>query len=676
MPLTLTRRVTFVAKAEYFNTPGIKGWFQKKFFTGAGQVPIDRSGRLGRRGRAEQRPPDPHRGRPVRHLPRGHAVPRRQALPRQDRRRPAGTGVQGAGDPDGRGRHRRRGPARPDLRQVHPARSSGSASRWTSRATRAWRTTATSCGRSPTRSCTRSCGSPARSTSTSTPARPRRRASVSSARRRRGRGPRDRRRAARAGEGVLTDAAGSAVKPSPGRRIVPAGVRRELTAWFAPAMTVEDRMFRWLAVLRVIVLVNAVVLVVYRFDNVQRPAAAVVCAAVMVALDGLHELGLPRAGSAPAAAAAGRPRGRRGADRAVAGGQGRRLQRDDPRLLGDGRAARLGGPLAVGRRPGRRRRAERRSTCRCARTSRRSTTPTPSCSCSAARSSGFLVESLQLMAAERDRAQRSAAAAVERARLARAVHDGVLQVLALVQRRGAELGGEAAELGRLAGEQEVALRTLIRAQDAVVSTPNEAMVDLAAASSALGTRPGVHVATPGSAVEVPRVVADELVAAVGACLDNVRGTSGRARRAWVLLEAFPTGSRCRCATTGPGIPEGRLREAEAEGRLGRRRVDPGPAPRAGRDGDAAHRSARHRVGARRPAGRRPDRQAESQPASELLAARPGFGTRTALFARERRTGRSTRRPRRTPRTRANGDEVRRSPQRADEGVGGPGLVCS
>lgn len=44
MPLTLSRRVTFVAKAEYFTSPGIKGWFQKKFFTGAGQVPIDRSG--------------------------------------------------------------------------------------------------------------------------------------------------------------------------------------------------------------------------------------------------------------------------------------------------------------------------------------------------------------------------------------------------------------------------------------------------------------------------------------------------------------------------------------------------------------------------------------------------------------------------------------------------------
>jgi 1-acyl-sn-glycerol-3-phosphate acyltransferase len=43
MPLTLSRKVTFVAKAEYFTTPGIKGWLQKTFFSGAGQVPIDRS---------------------------------------------------------------------------------------------------------------------------------------------------------------------------------------------------------------------------------------------------------------------------------------------------------------------------------------------------------------------------------------------------------------------------------------------------------------------------------------------------------------------------------------------------------------------------------------------------------------------------------------------------------
>jgi 1-acyl-sn-glycerol-3-phosphate acyltransferase len=43
MPAALNRKVTFVAKAEYFTTPGLKGWLQRHFFSGAGQVPIDRS---------------------------------------------------------------------------------------------------------------------------------------------------------------------------------------------------------------------------------------------------------------------------------------------------------------------------------------------------------------------------------------------------------------------------------------------------------------------------------------------------------------------------------------------------------------------------------------------------------------------------------------------------------
>jgi 1-acyl-sn-glycerol-3-phosphate acyltransferase len=44
MPLVLDRRVTFVAKSDYFTGVGIKGWTQKRFFAGTGQVPIDRSG--------------------------------------------------------------------------------------------------------------------------------------------------------------------------------------------------------------------------------------------------------------------------------------------------------------------------------------------------------------------------------------------------------------------------------------------------------------------------------------------------------------------------------------------------------------------------------------------------------------------------------------------------------
>ncbi len=43
-PLALNRRVTFVAKSDYFTGVGVKGWAQKRFFAGTGQVPIDRTG--------------------------------------------------------------------------------------------------------------------------------------------------------------------------------------------------------------------------------------------------------------------------------------------------------------------------------------------------------------------------------------------------------------------------------------------------------------------------------------------------------------------------------------------------------------------------------------------------------------------------------------------------------
>lgn len=44
LPLVCPRRITFLAKAEYFNGKGLKGWFSRMFFSGVGQVPIDRSG--------------------------------------------------------------------------------------------------------------------------------------------------------------------------------------------------------------------------------------------------------------------------------------------------------------------------------------------------------------------------------------------------------------------------------------------------------------------------------------------------------------------------------------------------------------------------------------------------------------------------------------------------------
>ncbi|GAA2832354.1 lysophospholipid acyltransferase family protein [Kitasatospora aburaviensis] len=43
-PALIKRRVTFIAKAEYFNTPGVKGKLTAAFFKGVGQLPVDRSG--------------------------------------------------------------------------------------------------------------------------------------------------------------------------------------------------------------------------------------------------------------------------------------------------------------------------------------------------------------------------------------------------------------------------------------------------------------------------------------------------------------------------------------------------------------------------------------------------------------------------------------------------------
>jgi 1-acyl-sn-glycerol-3-phosphate acyltransferase len=42
MPIMVPRKVTFLAKAEYFTTPGLKGFFSRMFMSGVGQVPIDR----------------------------------------------------------------------------------------------------------------------------------------------------------------------------------------------------------------------------------------------------------------------------------------------------------------------------------------------------------------------------------------------------------------------------------------------------------------------------------------------------------------------------------------------------------------------------------------------------------------------------------------------------------
>ncbi|MFJ9897732.1 MacS family sensor histidine kinase [Streptomyces sp. NPDC091280] len=203
---------------------------------------------------------------------------------------------------------------------------------------------------------------------------------------------------------------------------------------------------------------------------------------------------------------------------------------------------------------------------------------------------GYVVEVARASERTLARALEIEAATRERERLARDIHDGVLQVLAMVQRRGAVLGGEAGELGRMAGEQEIALRTLVSgglvpvsrvsldaAQGAVVRAVEEESddegadaegpVDLRALLAPYAAAK-VSFAEPGAPVPLPAPAAKELAAAVGAALDNVRRHAGDEARAWILVEDEPGEVVVTVRDDGPGIPEGRLAQAEGEGRLG------------------------------------------------------------------------------------------------------------
>lgn len=191
---------------------------------------------------------------------------------------------------------------------------------------------------------------------------------------------------------------------------------------------------------------------------------------------------------------------------------------------------------------------------------------------------GYVVEVARASERTLARALRIDAATRERERLARDIHDGVLQVLAMVQRRGAAVGGEAAELGRLAGEQEAALRSLVAGaavplpgQAAPAAVPGAsaapAKEDLAAVLAALaGAR--VTFSGPGTPVWLPGATSRELAAAVGAALDNVRRHAGEGAHAWILLEDEPDAVLVTVRDDGPGIGEGRLARAEEEGRMG------------------------------------------------------------------------------------------------------------
>lgn len=179
---------------------------------------------------------------------------------------------------------------------------------------------------------------------------------------------------------------------------------------------------------------------------------------------------------------------------------------------------------------------------------------------------GYLVRVVESSHRRLQRAIELEASTRERERLARDIHDSVLQVLALVRRRGAGLDGEAGELARLAGEQEAALRNMVASQ------PSPRLDQAGEADLMILLRPlasaEVSVAGPADPVRLPERAARELSAAVAAALDNVTRHCPPGTKAYVLVEMESGAVTVTVRDEGDGIPADRLEQAVAQGRLG------------------------------------------------------------------------------------------------------------
>jgi len=157
------------------------------------------------------------------------------------------------------------------------------------------------------------------------------------------------------------------------------------------------------------------------------------------------------------------------------------------------------------------------------------------------------------------------AAISERERIGRGIHDSVLQVLTLVNSRGQALGGEAAELGRLAAEQEAELRSLLSTSRREV--PETGLVDVRDLLEPHGSAQ-ITVSCPATAVLIPAEAARALGGAAAQALDNVRRHAGADARAWVLIEDEGSHVLVSVRDDGAGFEGSRLTAAAAAGRLG------------------------------------------------------------------------------------------------------------
>ncbi|YAL83621.1 MacS family sensor histidine kinase [Dermacoccaceae bacterium W4C1] len=182
---------------------------------------------------------------------------------------------------------------------------------------------------------------------------------------------------------------------------------------------------------------------------------------------------------------------------------------------------------------------------------------------------GVAASSVRRAHAQLEAATRMRAATAERERLAADVHDGALQVLAMMRRRGQEHPHQLGELGRLAGEQERALRLLLtRVAPAAADGEREQHLQDVLALVQQTLPASVTVSGPPEPVWLPGVEADQVVAAAQAAVTNAAQHAGEEASVFVLVEELPDVVCVTVRDDGVGMDEQRESEALAEGRMG------------------------------------------------------------------------------------------------------------
>lgn len=184
---------------------------------------------------------------------------------------------------------------------------------------------------------------------------------------------------------------------------------------------------------------------------------------------------------------------------------------------------------------------------------------------------GAFVVQIAVSVKDRDQILATAAALAERERLNRIVHDGVLQLLAMVSREGSELGPRGQMLAVLARKQEDQLRATLQDKTVDVTAGGTLDVDRTDLTTMLERHQNnrITVSTMADEIYMETGRAKELDRVITEVLSNVVKHAGPDARAWILLEQEnPAEVLISVRDDGIGMSREVLKSAADAGRMG------------------------------------------------------------------------------------------------------------